>query len=143
MAEQTCVFCKIVAGNIPATMVWDSPWAVAFLDINPAAPGHLLLVLREHFSDLADVPGSLLSAALTELPRLARAVRAATGAEGLNVIQNNGPVAGQVIPHVHFHLIPRQADDKVTVRWEQGSYESEEAMRAIAERIRTQLNTGS
>ncbi len=139
MTEESCVFCKIVAGEIPATVVWDSPWAVAFLDINPAAPGHVLLVLKQHYSQLADVPGSLLAAALTELPRLAAAVVEATGAAGLNVLQNNGRVAGQVIPHVHFHLIPRNEGDQVTMSWQQGSYENAEQMEQVAERIRQRL----
>ena len=139
MTEESCVFCKIVAGEIPATVVWDSPWAVAFLDINPAAPGHVLLVLKQHYAQLADVPGSLLAAALTELPRLAAAVVEATGAAGLNVLQNNGRVAGQVIPHVHFHLIPRNEGDQVTMSWQQGSYENAEQMEQVAERIRQRL----
>ncbi len=139
MTDDSCVFCKIVAGEIPAAVVWDSPWAVAFLDINPAAPGHVLLVLREHYEQLTAVPGSLLSAALGELPKLAQAVISATGAQGLNLLQNNGRVAGQVIPHVHFHLIPRNEGDRVTVGWRQGTYETPEEMNRMAERIRAAL----
>lgn len=139
MSGSDCIFCKIVRGEIPAQIVWDSPWAVAFLDINPANPGHTLLVLRDHHSSIVSVPPSLLGAALQELPRLAQAVLSATQAEGLNVLLNNGRVAGQVIDHVHFHLIPRRAGDSVNVRWEPGKYASDSDMQEMADRIREAL----
>ncbi len=142
MAGADCVFCKIVQGQIPAEIVWQSPWAIAFLDINPANPGHVLLVLREHYATVDTIPPALFGSALQELPRLADAVMRATGAEGLNVVLNNGKVAGQVIDHVHFHLIPRRSGDSVTIRWEPGTYRDSAEVTSTAERIRAALSTG-
>src|SRR5437867_557134 len=102
-----CIFCKIIAGEIPATKVLETPVAVGFLDISPVAPGHTLLITKDHFPTLADTPPEVVGGLAAELPRLARAVLAATGGSGINLVQNNGRAAGQVVDHVHFHLIPR------------------------------------
>jgi len=118
-----CIFCKIVAGQIPSAKVLETESAIAFLDINPVAPGHVLLVPKEHSTTLVDTTPLVLAAIAAELPRLARAVLAATGAPGLNVLQNNGREAGQVVNHVHFHLIPRKPGDPFRVHWPAGKYE--------------------
>jgi histidine triad (HIT) family protein len=121
--DPNCIFCKIVAGQIPSAKVLETDSAIAFLDINPVAPGHVLLVPKEHSTTLIDTAPEVLSSVIAELPRLARAVLAATGAPGLNVLQNNGREAGQVVNHVHFHLIPRKPGDPFRVHWPAGKYE--------------------
>ena len=121
--DPNCIFCKIVAGQIPSAKVLETDSAVAFLDINPVAPGHLLLVPKEHSKTLADTSPQVLAALAAELPRLARSVLAVTGAPGLNLLQNNGREAGQVVNHVHFHLIPRKPGDPFRVHWPAGKYD--------------------
>jgi histidine triad (HIT) family protein len=130
--DPNCIFCKIVAGQIPSAKVLETESAIAFLDINPVAPGHLLLVPKEHSETLLDTAPEVLTSVVADLPRLARAVLAATGAPGLNVLQNNGREAGQVVNHVHFHLIPRKPGDPFRVHWPAGRYEGSalEEMRA-------------
>lgn len=118
-----CIFCKIVAGQIPAAKILETDSAIAFLDIAPVAPGHTLLVAKEHHATLADTPPDLAAKLAAELPRLVRAVLVATGASGLNVVQNNGRDAGQVVAHVHFHFIPRSPGDGLRLHWPQGKYE--------------------
>jgi histidine triad (HIT) family protein len=122
-ADPDCIFCKIVAGQIPSAKVLETDSAVAFLDINPVAPGHLLLVPKEHSTTLVDTSSAVLSAVVAYLPRLARAVLAATGAPALNVVQNNGREAGQVVNHLHFHLIPRKPGDEFRLHWPHGKYD--------------------
>jgi histidine triad (HIT) family protein len=122
-SDPNCIFCKIVAGQIPSAKVLETDSAVAFLDINPVAPGHVLLVPKEHSANLVDTSPAVLSTVVADLPRLARAVLAATGATALNVVQNNGREAGQVVNHIHFHLIPRKPSDAFRVHWPQGKYE--------------------
>lgn len=117
-----CVFCKIVAGEIPSARVFDDEHIFAFLDIGPLAEGHLLVVPRSHYARIVDMPGTVASAMAAHLPRLASAVLAVTGAPGLNILQNNGRVAGQVVDHVHIHLIPRRDGDGLGFRWNAGSY---------------------
>jgi histidine triad (HIT) family protein len=121
-----CIFCKIVAGEIPSARVLETDLAVAFLDIHPVNPGHVLLVPRAHGEGLADLANPVAAHCGSLLPMLCRAVRAATGADGLNVIVNNGRVAGQTIAHCHWHIIPRFRDDSVSWPWPQGEYVGDE-----------------
>jgi len=122
MAESGCIFCKIVAGDIPATKVFEDDACVAFMDIGPVAEGHVLLIPKTHAASIEDLSPADASAVLANLPAIARAVRSATGSEGLNVLQNNGRVAGQVVMHVHFHLIPRNCGDAFEFNWPAGQY---------------------
>ena len=135
-----CIFCKIVHGQIPSTRVLETEHAVALLDIHPVNPGHVLIVTRAHHAHLADLPESIAAHASSLLPRLCRVIRAATGANGLNVIVNNGRAAGQTIDHVHWHIIPRFDDDSVNWPWPQGQYVGDELARMQA-RIPGELET--
>ena len=121
-----CIFCKIVRGEIPSARVLETAHAVAFLDINPVNPGHTLA--RTHGSPRPPgrAPGRDRRPRRLASPRLCRAVKAATGAEGLNVIINNGRAAGQTIDHCHWHIIPRFANDAVNWPWPQGEYSGDE-----------------
>ena len=126
------LFAKIARGEIPCAKVLETDRAIAFLDINPVNRGHLLLVPKDVYPTVADLPDDLAAHLGSLLPRLCRAVRQATGADGLNVISNNGPVAGQTIFHVHWHVIPRFEGDAVRWPWPHSPYEEGglEAMRA-------------
>lgn len=117
-----CIFCKIVAGEIPAHIIHRSDTAIAFLDIGPLSDAHTLLVPRRHYGTIDEMPPSELAALMADLPRLAHTVRQVSGASGLNILQNNGADAGQVVPHVHFHLIPRRGGDGLGYRWNAGQY---------------------
>ena len=139
MAETTdCIFCKIVAGQIPCHKLLENADCLSFLDIGPLAEGHTLLIPKRHFASLADIPGDVLGRALMALPRLVRAVTAATGAEGCNVLVNEGKVAGQVVPHVHIHVIPRVTGDSLGYPWNPGAYPEGRAQELCA-RIRQGL----
>ena len=131
-----CIFCKIVAGEIPCSKVFEGPAGLAFMDINPLQPGHVLLIPKAHYERLTDMPADELAELTKGLPKLTRGVVSATGADGFNVLQANGAVAGQVVPHVHFHIIPRREGDGLGFRGKPGEYaEGEmEAMRAEIER---------
>jgi histidine triad (HIT) family protein len=120
------VFCKIVVGQIPSARVLETDMAVAFLDINPLNPGHCLIVPRAHHTQLSDLPDELAAHVGSLLPRLCRAVREATTAQGLNVIVNNGAAAGQVVNHCHWHIIPRFTGDPIRWPWRQGKYSGDE-----------------
>ena len=112
-----CIFCKIVAGEIPSVRVWEDDDVIAFLDINPLTVGHTLVVPRAHVEQLTDLPGESAAALMRPVPALAAAIVAVTGAEGFNVLQNNGRCAGQAVGHVHVHIIPRRPDDGLGYRW--------------------------
>ena len=120
--DPDCVFCKIVGGQIPAAVVLQDENVLAFMDVGPLAEGHLLVVPRSHCGKLSDLEPEQYAALTLHLPALGKALERVTGAEGWNLLQNNGEVAGQSVPHVHFHLIPRRAGDGLGYRWKPGSY---------------------
>jgi len=120
--DPNCVFCKIVAGQIPALKVFEDQHSLAFLDIGPLADGHLLIIPKEHYARLDQIPPQTLGSIVQHFPRLARAVIDATGAEGYNLLQNNGECSGQEVEHVHFHIIPRVPGDGLGYRWKPKKY---------------------
>ncbi len=106
-----CLFCKIASGEIPSQKVYEDNATFAFLDIKPVNPGHTLVIPKKHTRNIFDIEKEDWAAVLETGRRVAKAVKEATGAEGLNVHVNNEPVAGQVIFHAHIHLIPRHEGD--------------------------------
>jgi histidine triad (HIT) family protein len=133
-----CIFCKIVAGEIPATKVFEDQACVASLDIGPLADGHVLVIPKTHAATLDEMTAEDAGAMLRNLPALAKAVRAATGCQGLNILQNNGTVAHQVVMHVHFHIIPRTGGDAFCFNWPAGEYppgRMEQLARDISENL--------
>jgi histidine triad (HIT) family protein len=109
--SEDCIFCRIVAGDIPGRIVGENDHAIAFLDANPMSAGHTLVVPREHRERLADMSEEESAAVFSLLHEIAPVVEAAVDADGATVGMNDGPVAGQEIPHAHAHVIPRFEDD--------------------------------
>ena len=140
--DPNCIVCKSIAGEIPSARVLDTAEAYAFLDIHPVNRGHVLIVPKAHFPNLAALPDNLAAHVASHLPRLCRAVKAATGADALNVIVNNGAAAGQTVDHVHWHVIPRFPDDAVHWPWPHQAYEGE-ALNRMKLAIESELNSGS
>ena len=136
--DPDCVFCKIARGEIPCAKVFEDEAALAFMDIGPLAEGHVLLIPRLHYETLDDIPAGEAAGVLRHLPALVKAVKAATGCQGVNVLQNNGRVAHQFVPHVHFHVIPRNAGDEFHFNWPAGSYPQGRAEQ-LAEEIQKNL----
>ena len=112
-----CVFCKIIRGEIPCQRVFENDRLLAFLDIGPLARGHTVIVPKHHCPNLEDLPEAFAAELGQAFGRIARALVSTVSAGGYNVLQNNGSVAGQLVPHVHFHIIPRHADDGLGYRW--------------------------
>ena len=105
------IFAKIIAGEIPCYKVYEDEHILAFLDVNPISEGHTLVIPKESAETLDRLSDASAAALGRVLPRICRAVMQATGTEAYNVLQNNGTDAHQVVMHVHFHIIPRYADD--------------------------------
>lgn len=122
MQNPDCVFCKIALGKIPSTRVYEDDRAIAFLDIGPLAEGHVLVVPKNHYVDIRDVPPDELANLMRPIPKLSDAILRATSASGLNLLQNTGESAGQAVFHLHFHLIPRTDRDRLGYRWNAGAY---------------------
>lgn len=134
-----CVFCRILAGNLPCERVAQGDGWIAILDIRPVTPGHTLVISRRHVPTLLEAGEDILAQLMAAVRRVAPAVLRATGAQGFHVHQNNHPSAGQVVAHVHFHIIPRREGDGVRFGWRQGSY-GEGEMARIANEVRRALS---
>jgi histidine triad (HIT) family protein len=133
-ADPDCLFCKIVAGEIPSARVDEDERTVAFMDINPATRGHLLVVPREHAVDLLEVPDADLEACARTARRLARRVKERLGADGVNLLNSCGPAAWQTVFHFHVHVIPRYAGDPLRLPWVPGPGDADE-IAATAEKL--------
>ncbi|MCD6365100.1 MAG: HIT family protein [Planctomycetes bacterium] len=138
MANNDCIFCGIVAGEIPAAKVLEDDTCVAFMDIGPLARGHVLLIPKRHVVTIDQMKAEEAAGMLANLPALASAVRKVTGCEGMNILQNNGLVAHQVVMHVHFHIIPRNSGDAFNFNWPAGQYAAGKA-EELAEAIRAAI----
>ena len=110
-----CIFCKIVAGDIPAHKVYEDERSLAFLDIRPASRGHTLVIPKEHAADIYDIRPESLAATMLCAQTVARLLRAKLNPDGMNVFQNNGAAAGQEVFHYHLHLVPRWKSQQATL----------------------------
>lgn len=123
--KMDCVFCKIINGEIPSAKIYENNKVIAFLDISPVNKGHTLVVPKKHSENLLEDNDEDLKECIILIKKLSKAIIKAINAEGINVISNIKPAAGQVIMHTHFHLIPRFKNDGLK-HWPQGSYNENE-----------------
>jgi len=133
-----CVFCKIVAGQIPSTKVFEDEHTLAFMDLGQVNPGHVLVAVKKHAENLYALDDAQAAAVARASTRVARAIREAFKPEGLSVYQANGKAAGQTVFHYHVHLLPRHAGDGMQLTWPVKN-PPREKLEDYAGRIRTTL----
>jgi histidine triad (HIT) family protein len=133
-----CVFCAMVAGKIPVAKVYEDEVVLAFLDIGPLSDGHTLLIPKEHVAKIHECKPDLLAQVASRLGHVAGAVAGAMKADGYNILCNSGRAAGQVVDHLHFHIIPRRSGDGVLTEWPAYKYEKGR-IEQIASKIRDNL----
>ena len=134
-----CIFCKIIAGEIPAVTVLDEESVLAFMDINPSSKGHLLVVPKNHAENIFEIPESDLAALINAVKRCAKAAKEALKAEGITILQLNGAASDQIVPHLHIHIIPRWKNDGLPISsWEMKSGDMEEITN-IAQEIKKNI----
>jgi histidine triad (HIT) family protein len=132
-ADPDCLFCKIVAGEIPAARVQEDERTIAFMDLNPATRGHALVVPRAHADDLLSVPADDLAAVASAAQRLAARQRERLGADGVNLLNSCGRAAWQTVFHFHVHVIPRYDGDPLRLPWTPAPGDRDEIAAAAAE----------
>ena len=137
-----CIFCKIVEGKASSYKVYEDEHTLAFLDINPVADGHVLLITKRHEQFVEDLPEELYKALFDNLKGLVKPIQAAFDAPASNIAINNGPNAGQLIPHVHIHIIPRPKKSGMSLFSGAARFKprSREYFMEIAEKIRKEIN---
>ena len=137
---RSCVFCKVISGEIPANVVFEDEVAIAFLDHRPLFPGHCLLVPKDHFETLSDLPSELVGPFFKNVQLLARAVELALEAEGSFVAMNNR--VSQSVPHLHVHIVPRRKKDGLKgFFWPRNKYEGETQIVAAQKAIQAAIAT--
>jgi histidine triad (HIT) family protein len=138
MSADDCLFCKMVAGQIPVAKIYEDEDVLSFLDIGPISDGHTLVIPKQHFEKLHNCPPELLGRIASRLGKIAGAVTAAMNTDSYNVLCNNGRAAGQLIEHLHFHIIARKTGDGLFDRWPAYKYEQGK-IEVIAEEIRKKI----
>ena len=116
-SDPNCVFCKIVAGNIPCFKLHEDEATLAFMDINPVHDGHCLVIAKAHYATVFELPADVFAAVSRVVGRLAKAVNTAVRPDGINLLQSNGPGAAQSVPHFHIHILPRRTNDGLLMNW--------------------------
>lgn len=135
-----CVFCNIIAGTEPADTIYEDDESIAFLDIAPLAPGHIIVAPKDHYSSIAPMPPASQGALMATASRLAVTAMKALKANGFNLLVNNGTCAGQVIRHAHIHIIPRFCLDTLVLPPPGGPPPSPDETREIAGKIKKRLS---
>ena len=132
--KDDCIFCKLANGIIPTNTVYEDDDFTVILDAGPATRGHSLIIPKEHYADIYELPEELAGKTFKLAKRLATHITEKTGAEGFNIVQNNGELAGQTVFHFHLHLIPRYPDDGQRIGWKPGK-PSEEELKEVQKNI--------
>ncbi|MGI9302985.1 MAG: HIT family protein [Gammaproteobacteria bacterium] len=136
--DADCIFCKIVAGEIPCFRLFEDDQTLSFMDINPANEGHALIIPKEHWEDVYAIPDELISTVTTTAKRIAGAAQATVTPDGVNLVQCNGKGAGQSVFHFHMHVLPRWNDDGLELNWSIKPGDMQ-AIEELAVRIRENL----
>ena len=137
MKDENGIFCKILAGEIPSTAVYEDDDFKAILDVNPAARGHVIILPKNHAANIYELPDEDASKIMIVAKKIATAIEKAYHCDGVNILQNNGEAAGQTVFHLHVHVIPRFKGDTVNIGWKQG--DMPEDLDAICKEIQAQL----
>ena len=136
--DANCIFCKIVAGQIPCFKLVEDEHTIAFMDINPVNPGHALAVAKGHWPTVDVIPPDVLAAVAKTAQRISKAVMAELRPAGVNLVQANGAGAGQSVPHLHIHIMPRRLNDGLVLNWQPKPGDKAE-IEAICKRLKAVL----
>lgn len=134
MRDENCIFCKIANGEIPSKTLYEDDLFRVILDLGPAARGHALILPKEHYANLYELPDDIAGKAMQLARKEAALIAEKLGCDGLNLMQNNGEAAGQTVMHFHIHMIPRYKDDGQKIAWVPGK-PSQEELEAVKNQI--------
>ncbi len=137
MKNDNCIFCKLANGVFPTNSIYEDENFNVILDVSPATKGHALILPKEHYADIYEIPAELLAEAIKIAQKVIKHTTPILGCDGYNVLQNNGTAAGQTVFHFHLHLIPRytEEENKALLNWTPGSV-SEEALKELREQMK-------
>ena len=136
MADENCIFCKIIAGEIPSTAVYEDEDFRAILDVNPAARGHVIILPKKHAANIFELEEAEAAKVFPIAKKIATALMKTYHCDGVNILQNNGEAAGQTVFHLHVHVVPRYYGDGVNIMWKPGETPD---LKAVADEIKKNL----
>lgn len=139
MSNDKCIFCKIIEKQIPNAIIYEDKKFLAFMDRYPINHGHSLLVPKQHFNNILEMPKELVGELYSMVPFLANAIIKTIDSDGFNINQNNGRSANQIIPHVHVHIVPRFSKEKIKGQWPTRKIAKIDELEIIAKKIQTNL----
>ena len=139
MRKDDCIFCRLANGDIPTNGLYEDDIVKAIFDLSPASMGHVIILTKEHFDDLFSIDEETASHVFKVATKLAKAIKEELNCEGMNILQNNGEIAGQTVFHFHMHIIPRYVGDHVKFAWNQGKI-SEDEIKDLTKKIQNRLN---
>lgn len=132
MMKEDCIFCKIAAGEIPSAALYEDENFRVILDVGPAAKGHMLILPKEHYANIMEMPEELTAKAFVLAKKMAAKMEEVLECDGINVLQNNHEAAGQTVFHFHIHLIPRKKNDRMGIGWKAGSLSDKDKEELLA-----------
>lgn len=132
MTDCNCIFCKIANGEIPSATLYEDEDFRIILDVAPASKGHALILPKSHFANLYELPDELAQKVMVIAKKISKKLKISLECDGLNLVQNNGEMAGQTVFHFHLHLIPRYENDRVKLGWEPGELKEEDKQDILA-----------
>ena len=133
-----CIFCKIVAGEISSTKIFENEHVMAFLDIAPAVKGHTLVIPKKHSENIYDITKKDLQEVISAVQKVSKAAKKGLKADGVNILQSNESIEGQVVFHIHFHVFPRFNGDNKSFKWSRIEYKENE-VKEVADKIKNSL----
>ena len=136
MKKDDCIFCKLANGEIPTNALYEDDIVKVIFDANPAAKGHVLILPKEHFDNIYELDDDTAAHVFKVAAKISKAYKKALDFDGLNIVQNNGEVAGQTVFHFHMHLIPRYEGDQVGITWKPGTL-TDEVKNEILEKLKS------
>jgi histidine triad (HIT) family protein len=134
MKKDDCIFCRIANGSVPSKTIYEDDEFRVILDLGPATKGHALILPKDHYADIYEIPEDTAADAMKLAKRMAAVMKEKLHCDGFNIVQNNGEAAGQTVRHFHIHLIPRYRDDGQHILWEPGEV-SQDELEMIKEQI--------
>ena len=139
--NHNCIFCQIVLKNIPNAIIYEDEKFLAFMDKYPINHGHSLLVPKQHYRNILDMPIHEVGEMHCLVPRIAKAITSVLGSDGFNINQNNGKSANQIVPHVHVHIVPRYSIEKVKGQWPMRKIAQVKELESLAQKIRENIES--
>jgi histidine triad (HIT) family protein len=140
-AIRNCIFCRIIQKDIPNAIIYENEKFLAFMDKYPINLGHTLIVPKQHYNNLLDMPTEIVGQMYSLVPILAKAITSVINSDGFNINQNNGKSANQIVPHVHVHIVPRYSAEKIKGQWPTRKIAKMQELQGLAKKITEKISS--